>query len=472
MTREIIREVLYALMTRITGIILICYGSVDTLVFLLRIPIVFVAPETSPGSYTGALGGPPLISEWIEKERSKIIYKLNTALPDARFIYYTVTNAEEAKKIVDAEKESIGFVVVLLHVWSGGATRVFIESGKPVILIAESYGGGGEFLLEMRRAVEEKRRVVGISVRDLDNDIVIRKIKLLYTLHKLSSTRILFVTIDRERIEYFKKILGEHFGIEAIYIDGREFAEKYYRVADEEEARRIVLEWVSGAERVLEDRFEDLLKAAKLYLAMKRILQEYKAISIAIDCIYLFDKKILDAWPCLGYMKLWLEGFVPVCEADPYSAAILLVMWYLAERPGFISDPVLDQARDEVIYYHCYSPINPFGGNVKVPYIITPAHLGVKRASVHVKLPVNEVITVAQFVPEQRIMTIHRGKTIGNEYSLHACATKLVAKTNTRNLARNWLGGWHRVVFYGDFTDDLRDLATLIGYSVLEEDKE
>ncbi|MEM0027092.1 MAG: hypothetical protein QXT53_04955 [Ignisphaera sp.] len=439
---------------------------------MLRMPIVFVAPETTPGSYTGALGGPPLIKEWIEKEKSKILYKLYSSLPHIDFVHYTVTTVEEARKVVEIEKGSIGFVVILLHTWSRGATRVFIESGKPVILIAESYGGGGEFLIEFGRALSEGRRVVGVSIRDLADDIVVDKVRLLETLYRLASTKIIFILADGQKFEYIRRVLKESFNIEAIYLDGREFAEKYYKVVDENEARKWANEWISNASKVFEDHLEDILKAAKLYLAMKKALQDYNAIAIAVDCINLFDKKVLDAWPCLGFMQLWLDGYVPVCEADPHSAIALLIGWYLAGRPGFVSDPVIDYTKNEIIYYHCYSPINPFGGNKKVPYIITPAHLGLKRASIYVELPVDEEIIAVQIWPEQKTIAIHRGKAIGNEYGIHACATKLVAKVNAKVLARNWRWSWHRVVFYGNLAENLKDFATLIGFHVREEDVE
>jgi len=438
----------------------------------MKLPIVFIAPETTPRSYTGALGGPPLIKDWLEEKKHRFMLKLKLSFPQTSFAFYTVTNVDEGKKVLELEKDSIGFVVVLLHTWSGGATRVFLESGKPVVLIAESYGGGGEFLIEYGKALSNGGKVVGISVRNLDSDVVIKKVKLLEVLYRLRQSRILFITIDKQRFDYFEKVLRETLGVESIYLDGKVFAEKYYRVADENEARKWALEWMSNAYKVYENSYEDIVKAAKLYLAMKKALQDFKAISIAVDCINLFDAKILDAWPCLGYMQLWLDGYIPVCEADPYSAVMLLMVWYLEEKPGFISDPVIDYTKNEIVYYHCYSPVNPFGGNRKVPYIITPAHLNLKRASLYVELPVNEDITAAQIWPEQKTIILHKGKAIGNEYSIYACATKLVAKVNAKAIARNWRWSWHRVVFYGDLAEDLKDLATLLGFAVYVEDKE
>lgn len=436
------------------------------------IPIIFIAPETTPGSYTGALGGPPLIKDWLEQKKSDFIYRLRSSLPHMEIKLYTITTPEEARRVVELERDSVGFVVVLLHTWSGGGARVFIESGKPVVLIAESYGGGGEFLIEFGRGLREGRPVIGVSVREFSDELAVRKVKLLDVLQKLRSSKIVFVMEDKKRFEYIENMLRSVFGITAIHVDGKSFAEKYYRPVDEALAREWAEKWIGGAAEVLEDRFEDIVKAAKLYIAMKRVLEEHSAISIAVDCIRLFDAKILDAWPCLGFMQLWFDGYIPVCEADPYSAVALLIMWYLAKRPGFVSDPVVDYQRDEAIYYHCYAPINPFGGNTRVPYTIMPAHLYLKRASVYVELPINQEITAFQVWPEQRAFIIHRATAIGNERSIHACATKLVAKTNAKAIARNWKWTWHRVVFYGNLAEDLRDLATLLGFTVIEEDEE
>ena len=50
---------------------------------------------------------------------------------------------------------------------------------------------------------------------------------------------------------------------------------------------------------------------------------------------------------------------------------------------------------------------------------------------------------------------------------------KIAIKTNTKALIKN-LGSKtfevHRAVFYGDFREKIKDLATLIGFEVVEED--
>lgn len=438
---------------------------------LVRLPVVFIVPETSPGSYTGALGGPPLIQDWFDEKTGSLLFKLRSSLPGVELVVYRVASVVDAKRVLDIEKEAPGFLVVLLHTWSGGATRLFIESGKPIVIIAESYGGGGELLIELGRALREGRPVVGVSLRDLSDDLVVRKARLLLVIEMLKRSRVLFVMSDRERFDSAKRLLGS-FGVEALFLDARDFVEKYYMTIDRKDALIWSEKWVEDAHAVYENIYEEIVKSARLYLAMKRALQDHGAVSIAVDCINLYDAKILDAWPCLGYMQLWLDGYVPVCEADPYSALSLLIVWYLRDLPGFISDPVLDMSKDEVVYYHCYAPINPLGGRSRVRYTITPAHLYLKRASVYVELPVERDITALQVIPEERTLVIHRGRALRNEPGVHACATKLVARTNTRAIKNRWVGPWHRVVFFEDLVDDLRDLAALLGFRVYEEDRE
>jgi len=67
---------------------------------------------------------------------------------------------------------------------------------------------------------------------------------------------------------------------------------------------------------------------------------------------------------------------------------------------------------------------------------------------------------------------VHRGKAVGDEYSIHACSTKLVAKANVDTLARSWRYTWLRVVFYGGLVNDVEDFATLICFIIFGEDKE
>jgi hypothetical protein len=174
-------------------------------------------------------------------------------------------------------------------------------------------------------------------------------------------------------------------------------------------------------------------------------------------------------------MELWNDNIIPICEADAYSGAVLLIMKYLANRPGFISDPSPDNLTNGVVYYHRYAPLIPYcSKGCRYPYVITLAHLGAKNVSVHVELPVNETITAIGFSPEERTLVVHTAQAVKNEFSPYACAVKLVGRMETKTLAKKWKyrAGWHRVVFYDDGRKELKELSALLNLKFIEEDKE
>jgi len=444
-----------------------------------KIAVGFIVPPE------GAIGGSPYSEKWFSEKKQKVLDKLHTMFPDIKFVTYDIRNVNDVSDFLDRESDSIGYLIFILNCIAG-LIRPILYSGKPVIMIGETYGGSGEFLLEYSSAKEEGRPVLGVVTRNIDDERVLGKVRLFKVIYKLRNSKILFIVSPAERLlmnlEYplsvdlysSIKALQTVSGITPILLDVREFVKKYYQHVDEGEAKKVAEKWVKNAMRNYEEDNEEIVKSAKLYLAMRNAIKDYEANAIAVDCIVLYNSGFLDAWPCLGYMELWYDGIVPICEADAYSAFSLLAMRYLADRPGFISDPSPDNLKDEVVYYHCYSPTCPYGVAGKTcPYTITPAHLGSKHASVFVELPINEEITVVGFIPEERVLTLHTAKAVSNEFSSYACATKLVGRTNTCALINNWRkrAGWHRVVFYGNWREELKDLATLLGLKVIEEDK-
>lgn len=445
-----------------------------------KVAVAFIVPSGS------AVGEPPGTEEWYAKIRNGVTSKLNKLFPEMEFALHDVKNLADVSKFVEEERDVVGYMIFILGGISG-LVRPILQSGKPTLLIGETYGGAGEYLLEYSRARDEGKPVVGISTTDPAEEGILKNAKLLDVINRMRNSKILFIVSPGVKqmmnIEYPLSIdlwssirsVQTIFGITPMILDVREFVEKYYSKADESEAKKIADKWIREAAKNEEERVDEIEKSAKLYLTMKKAVGDYEADAIAVDCIVLYRRNFLDAWPCLGYMELYKEGItVPVCEADPYSAVTLLAMKYLADLPGFVNDPSPNDRTGEVIYYHCYAPINPHGPSGKrVPYVITPAHLGGKRASVYSEFPVNETITAVGIDPESRTLILHTAEAVRNERSPQACSTKLIGKTNTKALAKNWRwrSGWHRVVFYGDWREDLEKLAALLGLNVVEEDK-
>ena len=445
--------------------------------------VFFIAPPS------GALGEPPESTRLFEERRKKIMEILRSLYPDIEFHSFSITNSRDVSDALDKTRSAVGYIAFIFNSLYG-LVRPIIGSNKPTVMIAETYGAAGDFLLEYSRARAEGRRILGIITRSVeDRELLKRYVGYLYTIYKLRNSKILFIVSPGVKTLFnaefplsidlysYSRQLQALFGITPIIMDSREFTEKYYSKVADGEARKVAEKWMEEAKEVLERDEREIVESAKLYIAMRRAVQDYEADAIAVDCIVLYRNGFLNAWPCLGFMELIRrDEAVPACEADVYSAALLLLMKHLANRPGFINDPSPDMLSDEIVYYHCFAPITPYGyGDKRVaPYTITSAHLGGKKASIYVEAPVGEKVTVAGLSPEEKILTIHTAEVLRNELSLRSCSTKIIGKANTRSIIESytWRAGWHRVLFYGDWRRELKEIASLLGLTVVEEDVE
>ena len=147
--------------------------------------------------------------------------------------------------------------------------------------------------------------------------------------------------------------------------------------------------------------------------------------------------------------------------------------------PGFISDPVFDTSTDTVIHAHCVCATKMDGpAGPRCPYIIRSHAERHRGACLQVKHRVDEAITCAKLVALDT-MLISTGKITGSPDVDRACRTKMATRVaDARKMLDNWgcgvvEGGMvehlHRVVFYGDRLQNIKHLAVLMGFKVIEE---
>ena len=124
-----------------------------------------------------------------------------------------------------------------------------------------------------------------------------------------------------------------------------ERVEAAYQAVNDEAARAETEALDPGAVKVVEPSKEDVFKACKQALAFEKLLDEEEATAITVDCYgTMWDKTIkLPAYPCLGFTRLNGMGYAGICESDLQSTMTFLIFQGLVGRPGFISDPTMDE---------------------------------------------------------------------------------------------------------------------------------
>ncbi len=244
--------------------------------------------------------------------------------------------------------------------------------------------------------------------------------------------------------------------------------------ADGDQARQLAARWKAAARSVLlDDPDTTLEQSARLYLAQQAVLEKHQAEAITINCLGGFYGGHLAAYPCLGFVELLDTGLVGACEADLLSTVTMIVMKHLVGRPGFISDPVLDTSRRQIIYAHCVAPTRMFGpGSEPNPFEILTHSEDRQGASVRSFLPLDYMTTTMEIHPGRQEILLHRAKAVENVVIDRACRTKLAGEIvgDVEKLFTFWdQYGWHRVTFYGDLKEPVQELAAALKFQFTEE---
>ena len=398
-----------------------------------------------------------------EQRKAGYLARLQKACPNMEFLPVWVKTAEEAQAVLKADREVDGYVAYLLGIPSD--IRPIAFSGRPTLLIDDLYGGTGLFLGVYGEARNQGMRVAGVSSSNFDD--VVEGVRTFDTMKKLSASTMLDVT-GRD-VSQLKQIHKSTLGINLEALSPADLNAAYDK-ADREAAREYARAWIAGAEKVVEPSVEEIHKSAAMYVGMRDLMVKRTAQAIAVDCLQMFYGGTMFAYPCLGFFQLNNDGYVGACEADLQSAATMLLMTYLTGHPGYISDPVIDTSKSQIIYAHCVAPNKVFGpGGASNRYEIRSHSEDHKGAAVRSLMPVGEVTTL-KLVPEQKVVVMHRAKAVDNIDEDRACRTKLAAEVkDARKLMAGWKYGWHRVTVYGDYRNQVETVSGLLGFKVVEE---
>jgi len=207
---------------------------------------------------------------------------------------------------------------------------------------------------------------------------------------------------------------------------------------------------------------------------MKEILQKHGANAITVNCLGGFYGGHIHAYPCLGFHELNNEGLIGACECDINSTATMVTFTTLTNgRPGYISDPVIDTAKRQIIYAHCVASNKVFGPEGSSnPFSILTHSEDRQGASVRSVLPTGFMTSSFEINSVRKEILFHQAMAVDNDPDDRACRTKLCGEPvgDIEKLFRFWdQWGWHRVTFYGDLKEPAYALADRLGFRVIEE---
>lgn len=435
---------------------------------------------------------------------------LANAVPGFEFLPTTATGEAQAKNILseDASANIDGYLVYQMNAWNQ-VVQTIATSGKPVLYADFQFGGSGGFLVYTAAFLRGGAQNVGFVASSNMEDLI-AAVKCFDVVKRGGSLSDFVAATARVRMENTPKVgdlacvpdtlaclsaadclakmkesrilavrdqesgpSDDYAGIPVTRVAFSELNDAW-ESADKDEARAVADMWEKNASAVTEVSRETLETSAAMYLGEKAVLKKYGANAITINCLGGFYGGHIHAYPCLGFHELNNEGLIGACECDVRSTATMVTFTALTQgRPGYISDPVIDTAKRQIIYAHCVASNRVFGPQGPTnPFEIMSHSEDRQGASVRSVVPVGYMTTTLEIAPERKEILFHQGKAVDNDPDDRACRTKLCAEPvgDIEKLFTQWdQWGWHRVTFYGDLKEPAFALADAMGYKVVEE---
>lgn len=435
---------------------------------------------------------------------------LSAGCPDIEFIPTTANGAEQAQAILEKDKAANidGYVVMQMNCWNR-VVQTMVASGKPVLYADFLYAGSGGFLVytagfqrqgapnfgfigssQFSAVVEAAKCFLTINKAD-EFAAAVTKVRLGQTQDpgsqvckpdalvcvspsewraKMKKSKIL--TVGGEGWRGPKPVI-EELGVQVIEIPYAEVNDAW-KMADKDKSREVADMWQKRASKIENVSRETLETSAAMYLGQKAVLAKHGADAITINCLGGFYGGHIHAYPCLGFHQLCSEGIVGACENDLVSTATMVALKNLTGgRTGFISDPVVDIAKRQIIYAHCVASNRAFGPNgMENPIEILTHSEDRQGASVRSLLPTGYMTTTVELGAFCKELLFHSGKAVDNIMEDRACRTKLAVEPNgdIEKLFTQWdRFGWHRVTVYGDLKEPLFEIAKMLKWKITQE---
>jgi len=378
-----------------------------------------------------------------------------------------LTNKEELGNVKDDLLAMDGFVVTYLT--TGRVYDIFreiVSLGKPTIIYAQPFSGH-----EWRLYSELKDKSRSIIVASDNIQDLINKIKLLDVVLSLKNSRILMFTDRIPDKKYLDEIKNSYVS-EIICLD-HNVLNKYYHETDEDQARRHADIIIAQALNVIEPTYDEIIKALRIYYALKNALKDYNANAVTIDCLSMIFHKAIPTTPCIAFSLLNDEGIPAACEADLNSLITMILLRYLADKPSFISDPVPDFSNGYLYHAHCTSATRLRGINrEQEKYYLRNHAESLSGVAVQTLWPVGSKVTSVKIELRERILLLHTGEVVKNLYVNKGCRTKFATKvSDVRRFVEEFRGGLHRVIIIGDYIEEMKEIGKLMGLKIIEEMK-
>jgi hypothetical protein len=256
----------------------------------------------------------------------------------------------------------------------------------------------------------------------------------------------------------------EPFGMSVRYLPRERFTEALATVETDAEVRAIAHDYRKAAAKSVEPTDEDMIHAARNYIAARKILEAEGCQGITMDCLGLVAERKIPTPPCMAWCKFLDVGISATCEADLHAVMSQELCLKLLGKPGFVQDPVPNTVDNTFIGAHCVCATRIYGLDKDPAKFILRSHaesdLGV---SLQVIWPEGTDVTVMEMTTPGT-MILGQGKVLRNYDTPPAggCRTSVDIELDGPEDVRD-TKGFHQLFITGKHMRDFQAYAQMYG---------
>jgi hypothetical protein len=352
-------------------------------------------------------------------------------LGNVELIIGNSSSNDETAAILKQAGPNTPVLAINLNIFS--LTRVvtpILEGRHPMIVF--SLPASGHDWLYAHRWQRQGHRVSLFPTSDYNE--LERALRLLRVIPMMQQTRILLFppargTTPAQSPEAIKARLGA----DVVAVRESDF-DALISDADEQAIQAEADRWTQQAKAVVEPTSEDIHKAARISVALQRLLEQEQAQGLAIGtCMSWLPK----GFPCLGFARLRDAGIPASCEGDMDSLLTMLLFQYAFDQAGFQGNATFDTSRNALWTAHCTAPLKMEGVHgPEAPYLLRGhSEVGGSGCVPEVLYRLGQVITRTKFVNLDTLL-VSTGKIVEvPNQSVRACRTQIV--TEVKDAARD-----------------------------------
>ena len=247
-------------------------------------------------------------------------------------------------------------------------------------------------------------------------------------------------------------------GTEVIPVE-REELYAIYRNVSEDEGRIEAEHWLQNNPQLIDIAQDDVVKACRVTVAMRKLLEERKADGLSMACFAMIGD--IDTTSCLSLSALNDSATaIGACEGDLDAALTLFLLKSLGADFVWIANPIIHQ-NNVIDLAHCTAPTCGCGSTLS--YRLMRHHESGRGVSPEVTLPDAKTASAVRVSINAREIACHVGLT-ENKDKLPACHTQTRLHVQSTKEALNSLLGTHLVISFGDYGKYLEYAAAMLGF--------